>query len=133
MTSDKWVKPKPRQTSKCLENMCKMSGSYNKHPPFHKSSKFMTLKKSKHDQSAKKISKKLEMHSKIPQKFMIKPNIQKKSHAKNQINWHWIGMANKIIKSSKQRCDTHCHTYINQSISPQPEMRKMQTLYQNDH
>jgi hypothetical protein len=127
------IKLKPRQTSKRLENMCKISGLYDKHPPFHKSSKFMTLQKSKHDQSASKISNKLEIHSKIPKIFMISPNIQKKHHAKNLINWHLIGMANKIIKLSKQWCDTHCHTYIKQIISQQPEMRKMQTLYQNVH
>ena len=62
---------------------------------------------------------------------MINPNIHKKHHAKNHINWHLIGMAKKIHKLSKQWCDTNCHTFNNQIITQQPNMRKMQTQHQN--
>jgi hypothetical protein len=95
--------------------------------------KFNTHQKFKNGQAARKISNKSEMNSKIPQKFMINLNIQKKQHATTHIIWHLIGMANKIIKLSKQWCDTHCHTSIKQIISHQPEMGKMQTLYQSVH
>ena len=67
MTSDKWFKPKPRQTLRCLEYMCKISSSYDKHQAFHKSSKFMTIQKSTNDKLEGKISNKSEMNPKIPQ------------------------------------------------------------------
>ena len=38
-----------------------------------------------------------------------------------------------IFPIIKKWCDTHCHTFNEPSISQQPEMRKIQTLYQNDH
>ena len=100
--------------------MCKISSSYDKHQAFHKSSKFMTLQICTNDQPARKIPNKSEIHPKTLGKFMINPNIQKKHHAKNHIIWNLFGMEKKIIKLSKQRCDTHCHTYINQIISQQP-------------
>ena len=62
---------------------------------------------------------------------MVNNNNQKKHHAKHHIIWHLFGMANKFIKLSKQRCDTHCHTYIQRIITQQPQMRKMQTQHQN--
>jgi hypothetical protein len=80
----------------------------------------MTIQKSTNGNPERKIPNKSEINPKIPQNIMINTNIQKKHHAKNHINWHLFGMAKKIIKLSKQWCDTHCHTYINQIISQQP-------------
>ena len=69
------------------------------------------------------------MNPKIPQKFMINPNIQKNHHTKNQVIWHLFGMEKKFIKLSKQRCDTHCHTYIQKIITQQWNMIKLQTQH----
>ena len=97
--------------------MYKISSSYDKHPEFHKSLKFMTIQKSTNGNPEIKISNKSEMDPTIPQKFMINPNIQKKQHAKNNIIWHLFGMVKKINKLDKKWCDTHCHTYINHIIT----------------
>ena len=73
------------------------------------------------------------MNPKIPRKLMVNHNIQKKHHTKNHINWNSFGKAKKLDKLSKQRCDTHCHTYIHKIITQQPQMIKMQTQHQNVH
>ena len=131
LAQDMDIKPTPWHTSRCLEYMCKISGPSNKQQEFHKSFKIITHKKSTIGQSAKKISNKLEMHSKNPQKFTLKLNIQKSQHAKIQIILSSYGMVKKFHKLDKKWCDTNCHTSNDQVISHKPEMQKSQTLYQN--
>ena len=91
----------------------------------------MTHKRSTIGQTERKFSNKLEMHPNIPQKFTFKLNIQKNQHAKLQIISSSYGMVKKFHKLDKKWCDTHCHTNIDHSISPQPEMIKLQTQCQN--
>jgi hypothetical protein len=64
---------------------------------------------------------------------MLKPNTPMHHHAKIQLIPSPYGMANKIRKLDKKWCDTNCHTYIQQLISPKPGMIKSQTQSQNVH
>jgi hypothetical protein len=91
----------------------------------------MTIQKSTNGNPERKIPNKSEMNPKIPRKFMINHNIHKKHHTKNHIIWNLFGMENQLIKLSKQRCDTHCHTYIHKIISQQSQMINMQNQHQN--